>query len=430
MTSLLRTFSRAFTFAGLAALGWSVVAQAQTPTVFNACVTPLTGLLYQPKEAGKCFLPSHHPIKWTDALGAFFGATTLGGDLSGTLPSPTVKGLRGHPVSATNPTAGQILIWDGSVWMPGNQVGGSSGAAGGALTGTYPNPGLADGAVSEAKLAFNPATQAELDAASATAAAAAATLQTNINAASEALNAYRTLLANSGGTANAAGNPVSWTQLKDVPSGVISGGGAGGVAGGDLSGNYPNPAVAKLQGTAVSSTAPTSGQVLAFNGTSWTPAESPTGGSATTGQNSVSLFGSEGVSFPFMHGGGESLTLPVPGLSTTIDVPANSVTIVSTDGGAHLFGPSAAALGVVVDIKILIDGASPPGSGWRRISAVNNGLPDAFANWSMQLSVGLTPGLHTIEVEAQVIVANGNVDVSGGPGSLRQGVLTVTTLKR
>ena len=286
MISLLRTFSRACTFAALAALGWSVVAQAQTPTVFNACVTPLTGLLYQPKEAGKCFLPSHHAIKWTDALGAFFGATTLGGDLSGTLPNPTVKGLRGHPVSATNPTAGQILIWDGSVWAPGNQVGGSSGAAGGALTGTYPNPGIKDGAVTtaslangsvtEAKLAFDPATQVELDAAAATAAAAAVTLQANINTASDALTTYKTLLSNSGGTANAATNPLSWTQLKDVPSGVISGGGASGVAGGDLSGNYPNPAVAKLQGTAVSSTAPTNGQVLAFNGTSWAPAEPPT----------------------------------------------------------------------------------------------------------------------------------------------------------
>jgi hypothetical protein len=92
MTSLFRTFSRAVTCAGLAALGWSVVAQAQGPTVFNACVTPLTGLLYQPKEAGKCFLSSHLPIKWTDALGAFLTATTLGGDLSGTLPRPTVTG--------------------------------------------------------------------------------------------------------------------------------------------------------------------------------------------------------------------------------------------------------------------------------------------------------------------------------------------------
>jgi hypothetical protein len=423
MRSLLRTCSRAFTSAGLAALGWSVVAQAQTPTVFNACVTPLTGLLYQPKVAGKCFLPSHQAIKWTDALGAFLGATTLGGDLSGTLPSPTVKGLRGHPVSATNPTAGQILIWDGSVWTPGDQVGGSSGAAGGALTGTYPNPGLADGAVSEAKLAFNPATQEELDAASATAAAAAATLQTNINAASEALNAYKALLANPGGTANTAGNPVSWTQLKDVPSAVTSGGGASGVAGGDLSGNYPNPAVAKLQGTAVSPTAPTNGQVLAFNGTSWAPAESPADGSGTTGQNSVSVFG---TGFVDVAPSPQSSGL-IPGLSATINVPAGSVTIISTDGGVQVNSTSSNAAALVA-IRVGIDNVT---MGARQVGAANtSGIAFMIANWSIHRSVELPPGSHTIVVAAAGVGGNSPAIVSGNANSALQGTLTVTTLKR
>jgi hypothetical protein len=45
-----------------------------------------------------------------------------------------------------------------------------------------------------------------------------------------------------------------------------------GNAGGDLSGSYPNPNVAKLQGRPMLSTAPTSGQVLQWNGTDWAPA--------------------------------------------------------------------------------------------------------------------------------------------------------------
>jgi len=44
-----------------------------------------------------------------------------------------------------------------------------------------------------------------------------------------------------------------------------------GAAGGDLSGNYPNPTVARLQGRAVSGTAPAAGQVLKWDGSAWTP---------------------------------------------------------------------------------------------------------------------------------------------------------------
>lgn len=40
------------------------------------------------------------------------------GDLAGSLPSPTVKGLRGRTVAATAPTAGQGLVWDGGQWAP------------------------------------------------------------------------------------------------------------------------------------------------------------------------------------------------------------------------------------------------------------------------------------------------------------------------
>jgi len=56
----------------------------------------------------------------TRIVNAIQTTTTLGGDLSGNLPSPTVTKIQGYAVSSTAPLSGQIYAWSGSQFEPIN----------------------------------------------------------------------------------------------------------------------------------------------------------------------------------------------------------------------------------------------------------------------------------------------------------------------
>lgn len=64
-----------------------------------------------------------------------------GGDLSGSYPNPTVAELLGRPMLNSAPSTGNSLVWNGTQWAPATP--GATGSAGGDLTGSYPNPTLA-----------------------------------------------------------------------------------------------------------------------------------------------------------------------------------------------------------------------------------------------------------------------------------------------
>jgi len=117
----------------------------------------------------------------------------------------------------------------------------------------------------------------------------------------------------------------------------------------------------------------------------------------------------------------------IPGLATTVAVPAGTVLNVRTDGGMQCTGTGNAFS--AIDVAIFIDGLETTAA--RRVVAANTvGVAQIITNWSFGRTFVVTPGAHTIEVRA-VSAGGGGVDanVSSGSAPQLQGVLAATLLQ-
>ena len=143
---------------------------------------------------------------------------TANGDLSGSYPNPSVAKIQGQSIAATTPLDGQVLQWSAGLWTPKTL------------------PAASNGTVT-------------------------AVSSTNSYLTVNTPNSTPSLTLNVGQVANtvAAGDDARFTNSR-APTGAASG---------DLSGNYPAPTIASLQGKILDVAAPVEDTYLQFKNNKW-----------------------------------------------------------------------------------------------------------------------------------------------------------------
>ena len=216
--------------------------------------------------------------------GSSWQYATLNGDVSGANGALQVDGIKGKTVPALPTTATtQALVWDGTAWKFQALTGGTDSQT---LTFTSPNLSISNG---------NSVNLSTLDKDAQTLSLAGSSLSiSGGNAVTLPSTSFGNLttattgLTITGGTGAVAGTgtilaiqnaTASQPGLLTATDYTTFGGKVS--LGGDLGGTAISPLVSKIQGVAVSSTAPASNQVLQYNGTNWIPSTLAASGDIT-----------------------------------------------------------------------------------------------------------------------------------------------------
>jgi hypothetical protein len=274
-----------------------------------------------------------------DATTGTKGIVQLTGDLAGTAASPTVAKIQNKVVSSTAPTNGQVLKYNTttSAWEPAADTDTNTTYTAGSgltLTGTSFS---ANDATTSAKGIVQLAGDLAGTAASPTVAkiqskAVSSTAPTNgqVLKYNTTTSAWEPAADTDTNTTYTAGSGLTLTGTSFSANDATTGTKGIVQLSGDLTGTAASPTVAKIQNKAVSSTAPTNGQVLKYNTTTaaWEPAADTDTNTTYTGSSSINL---NGTSFERTALSGD---VTASANSNTTTIAANAVTSAKIADGA------------------------------------------------------------------------------------------------
>ncbi|AFY01394.1 cell wall surface anchor family protein [Bdellovibrio bacteriovorus str. Tiberius] len=221
------------------------LASYHTTTAFNAAV-----------GSGNC--AAYETPYWSSVAGSFQCQAinvSVAGDVSGSIGAVTVNKIKGVNVDTTGLTSGQILKYDGTKWAPANDSN-----AGGTVTNIATGTGLSGGPITSTGTI-------SLANTSVTAGSYGSGTQVpsfTVDVQGRLTAAGNVSIPTASGSTTGLLTSTDWTSFNNKL-------GTASTFAGDVSGTSAAISVDKIKGTAVSATAPTSAQILIYNGTQYSP---------------------------------------------------------------------------------------------------------------------------------------------------------------